>query len=122
MTKCHICNDLYDETSAIEQMMHLHLAPLIKNKKDSEKKIEPRLREEVNAKGGECLKFVSPGNGGVPDRIILMPNKVDFVELKSKGLTLDPLQEWWHKRLRELGFDPKIIDTQKKLDEYLATL
>ena len=51
-----------------------------------EKDIERHLREGIKSLGGWCLKFVSPGFTGVPDRIVLMPGgKLCFVELKRPG-------------------------------------
>lgn len=32
-----------------------------------------------------CFKFVSPGHRGVPDRLIIGPGKVLFLELKRPG-------------------------------------
>lgn len=37
-----------------------------------ESKIEQYLKEQVEAAGGECRKFVSPGRRGVPDQLVLM--------------------------------------------------
>lgn len=49
--------------------------------------LESKLRKAVKARGGLCLKWVSPGFTGVPDRIIFMPGaKILFVELKRPGL------------------------------------
>ena len=51
-----------------------------------EKQVEQALRKAVRDRGGLALKFVSPGLAGVPDRIVLMPNRhVAFVELKAPG-------------------------------------
>ncbi len=38
-----------------------------------EKMIEQKLRNEVKALGGRAYKFVSPGNDGVPDRLVVLP-------------------------------------------------
>mgnify|MGYP002750418290 CR=1 FL=1 len=47
--------------------------------------IERALREDIKKKGGWCLKFVSPGTAGVPDRICLLPGGViAFVEVKTR--------------------------------------
>ena len=55
--------------------------------KKSESAIEGRLRDRVKLLGGRCLKFVSPGQNGVPDRIILLPGgRVVFAELKAPAL------------------------------------
>ena len=51
-----------------------------------ENAVERTLRNEIKRQGGWCLKFVSPGTAGVPDRICLLPGRViAFVELKAPG-------------------------------------
>ena len=58
-----------------------------------EKIIEQKLTMMVKKCGGICPKFVSPGFDGVPDRIVLFPGGcAGFVELKSPGKTMRPLQ------------------------------
>ena len=50
-----------------------------------ESQIERRLVEGVKRLGGMCLKFVSPGTLGVPDRIIITAKgRVIFVELQTE--------------------------------------
>lgn len=57
-----------------------------------ERDIEAKLVREVKRRGGLTYKFSSPGCTGVPDRIIIVPDKyyprVVFVELKTKNGTL----------------------------------
>ena len=49
-----------------------------------ESEIEARLVRGVKALGGVAYKFVSPGNVGVPDRVVVLPGgRVIFVELKA---------------------------------------
>lgn len=51
-----------------------------------ESEIEARLVRGVKALGGVAYKFVSPGNVGVPDRLVVLPGgRVIFVELKAEG-------------------------------------
>lgn len=70
-----------------------------------EKQIEEKLRKAVKAKGGLCLKFVSPSYDGVPDRIILLPGgKMAFAETKAPGKTMRPLQKRRKRQLEALGF------------------
>ncbi len=70
-----------------------------------EKKIEQQLVKEVKDIGGIALKIVSPGFDGMPDRLILLPNrKIAFVEVKAPGKTLRPLQEKRKRQLEALGF------------------
>ena len=70
-----------------------------------EKEIERTYAQTIKDMGGECLKFVSPGNTGVPDRIILLPGgEIKFVEFKKPGGRLSKLQKYWQQRLIDLGF------------------
>ena len=84
-----------------------------------EKDLEAKLVKEVKALGGRCLKWVCPGNRGVPDRIILLPGgRVRFVEMKrEKGSRIDPLQEYWARVLRGLGFEAYIISNAEELKD-----
>nr|DAE75086.1 MAG TPA: Nuclease [Caudoviricetes sp.] len=76
-----------------------------------EKAIEQKLTLMVKRQGGICLKFVSPGFDGVPDRIVLLPGGcMAFVEVKAPGEKPRPLQTSRHKLLRRLGFKVYILD------------
>lgn len=76
-----------------------------------EKIIENKLKNTIKEKGGLCLKFVSPGFDGVPDRIILLPDGIiAFAELKAPGKKLRPLQERRKRQLESLGFSVFCID------------
>lgn len=71
---------------------------------DSEKRVEALLVSGVKRMGGVAYKFVSPGNSGVPDRIVLMPGgMVYFVELKRKTGQLTTLQKRQIGRLQDMG-------------------
>lgn len=72
-----------------------------------ESRIEAKLKKRVEeeAPGAACLKFVSPGSAGVPDRIILVPGgRVIFAETKQPGKKPTPRQARVHIKLRNLGF------------------
>lgn len=91
-----------------------------------EKEIEDKLRKAVKEKGGLCLKFISPGFDGVPDRIILMPGGIMvFAELKAPGKKLRPLQKRRKQQLESLGFSVFCIDNTEciggVLDEIYTT-
>lgn len=69
-----------------------------------EKEIEKILVDEVKRLGGRAYKWTSPGNDGVPDRIVFLPDtRVIFVELKTDTGTLSPLQKIQIDRLKKLG-------------------
>lgn len=65
-----------------------------------ERDIEKKLARLVKELGGLCYKFVSPGNDGVPDRIIITPEgEVWFLELKTETGRLSPRQKFQIDRL-----------------------
>lgn len=69
-----------------------------------ESEIERVLVEEVKHLGGRAYKWTSPGNDGVPDRIVFLPDtRVIFVELKTDTGQLSPLQKIQIDRLKKLG-------------------
>lgn len=82
--------------------------------------IEAYLRDRVKTIGGKAYKFVSPGNSGVPDRLVLLPGgKCIFVELKAPGKVPTPIQIQQHRKIRALGFIVLVIDSKDKVDEFI---
>lgn len=74
-----------------------------------EKEIEKVLAQEVKKLGGRAYKWVSPGNDGVPDRIVIFPGKPPvFLELKADRGRLTSLQRVQCKRLQDLGQDVRV--------------
>ncbi len=64
-----------------------------------ESNLERRCRLETERRGGRLIKFVSPGNKGVPDRLLVMPGGyIAFVEFKRAANAKDqPLQLYWQR-------------------------
>lgn len=86
-----------------------------------ERAIENRFRNEVQKRGGRALKFTSPGNRGVPDRIVILPEgRTVFVELKAPGKKLEPLQVKWASILRGMGHTVYAIDSQSGVDQFIT--
>lgn len=85
-----------------------------------ESRIEERLKSRVEKKcvGAVCLKFVSPGCSGVPDRLILLPGgKAIFVELKQKGKKERKRQTYLQERIRGLEFEVfSSVDSDEKIE------
>lgn len=84
-----------------------------------ESKIERELRLQVKAIGGKAYKFSSPGNNGVPDRIVICNGKCYFVELKKPGEDLTPRQKAVGKHFKKLGFEVYKIDSVEKVGEFI---
>lgn len=79
-----------------------------------EKELEEKLRKRVANMGGRAYKFVSPGNTGVPDRLIILPGgHVGFIELKQQGKKPTPNQRRQIVRLRALGCVACVVDTEE---------
>lgn len=75
-----------------------------------EKDIEKILVTEVKKLGGRAYKWTSPGNDGVPDRIVILPGRPPiFVELKTDRGKLTALQKVQIDRLRVLGQDVRVL-------------
>lgn len=71
---------------------------------EREKDIEANIRREIMKMGGMFLKFVSPGNDGVPDRIAIFPDgRIIFVELKTQHGKLSQIQAYQIDRLLNLN-------------------
>lgn len=65
-----------------------------------EKEVEQVLRDRVKKIGGTAYKFSSPGNSGVPDRLVVFPDgQIWFVELKTMTGRLTALQDRQCKKL-----------------------
>lgn len=82
--------------------------------------IEKYLVRKVQEAGGKAPKWVSPGNRGVQDRLAIFPGgKIAFVETKSPGKPLEPLQKKWARTLRNLGHKVYKIDSVVDVDRFI---
>lgn len=88
-----------------------------------ESEIEKILVDEVRGLGGRAYKWVSPGNNGVPDRIVILPgNAPVFVELKTKTGKLSAIQQVQIRRLESLGQRVEVIYGEEGLIRYFREL
>ena len=76
-----------------------------------EKEIEEKFRDAVKRAGGKAYKFVSPGNDGVPDRLVILPEgRIGFVEVKAPGRKPTALQKARIHELESLGCQVLVLD------------
>ena len=88
-----------------------------------ERDIEKKMLNAVRKMGGEAFKWVSPGNDGVPDRIVMLPGgRLIFVELKADRGRLSPVQKIQIRRIQKLGQDVEVVQGMDGLEEFLAAL
>jgi hypothetical protein len=84
-----------------------------------EKAIERYLVTQVTKNGGECFKWVSPQNKGVPDRIVLLNRQVWFIELKRPGLDLTDLQKHVKSKITKHTTNYKMINSKELVDDFI---
>ena len=88
-----------------------------------EKDIERILVTEVKKLGGRAYKWTSPGNDGVPDRIVILPGRPPiFAELKTELGRLTTLQKVQISRLRDLGQDVRVLYGMDDVDRFLKEI
>ncbi|MCD7757098.1 MAG: VRR-NUC domain-containing protein [Clostridiales bacterium] len=89
----------------------------------TEKTVERRLTDGVRRRGGLCYKFVSPGNDGVPDRIVVTPaGVVWFVELKTTVGRLSARQKLQIGRLQANYANVAVLYGAEDVDQFLKML
>ena len=88
-----------------------------------ESKIEEKLVKAVKKAGGLCLKLVSPGYVGVPDRLILIAfGMAGFVEVKAPNEKPRKIQMKRHRELRELGFKTYVLDKEEDIPKIIEAI
>ncbi len=89
-----------------------------------ENEIEAHMRRQAEKRGGLLLKFVSPQNSGVPDRLLLHPalTRPVLIELKAPDKTPRPLQLAMHDILRKKGALVFVVDSKKSASDLLDNL
>lgn len=88
-----------------------------------EREVEKKLVDGVRRMGGRAYKFVSPGNDGVPDRIVVLPDTAPmFVELKTESGKLSKLQKVQITRLEKLGQNVRVLYGARGVENFLEEM
>jgi len=88
-----------------------------------ERELERRLVAGIKNLGGKAYKWESPGNAGVPDRIVILPGlPAIFVEMKTEKGRLTSLQEVQINKLLELGQDVIVLYGIRAVDDFLLAM
>lgn len=85
-----------------------------------ERDIENYLVEQVRKRGGEVRKVKWIGRRGAPDRLVMLPDRTVWVELKAFGEKVKPHQVREHERMRRMGQRVEVVDSYQGVDELLA--
>ena len=87
-----------------------------------EKEIENYFVWAVERAGGKTYKFKSPTQRGVSDRLACMPDGTTwFVELKTKGGRLSPLQKRFAADVTALQQNYACLWTKEQIDGWIDT-
>lgn len=85
-----------------------------------EKRVERHLTDAIKRLGGMCLKFISLGTSGVPDRIIILPNgRIIFAELKTDAGILSKIQEHTINQMKKRGADVRVLYGLKDVKAFI---
>lgn len=86
-----------------------------------EKDIEEYLRDQIKAIGGIAYKFVSPGNVGVPDRLVILPGgHIIFTEMKAPGGKLTAMQKNQISKIRMRDADVWVLASKQEVDVFIG--
>ncbi len=87
-----------------------------------EEHVEQYLRREVKRAGGLCEKHISPGNAGVPDRLITLDGRMFLVETKAPKGPLREAQKIDHAQRKRCGVAVVVLRTKDEVDSWLRSL
>jgi hypothetical protein len=85
----------------------------------TESPIEKHLVKLVKKAGGLCYKWVSPGNVGVPDRIVFFNGGIFLVETKSTTGKLRVMQTKQKEWLAERGAEVVVLNSKAKVESWV---
>lgn len=89
----------------------------------TEKALEKAFVRKVQEHGGITYKFVSPGNAGVPDRIVIAPDGwVWFVELKTETGRLSKMQEYQIGRMLKQNCDVLVLYGKRDVEKAMTII
>lgn len=82
--------------------------------------VENYLVERVKALGGVAIKLNPTGYKGLQDRLVVLPGRIIFCELKRpKGGRIAALQHYWHNLFTRLGHRAVFCHTKEQVDAVL---
>lgn len=84
-----------------------------------ESKVETHLVKRVKGLKGECRKVKWIGRRGAPDRVVMLPDVLFWVETKAPDGFLEPHQAREHKRMRAMGQIVHVAYTIEAVDSLI---
>lgn len=87
-----------------------------------ESHLEEHLIQCAKVRGGEVRKAKWIGRRGAPDRLVLLPGRHFFVELKRPGKYATPQQAREHHRLRAAGFEVYVFNEMADINIFFCSI
>ena len=85
-----------------------------------EKQVEAHLVKSVRRIGGVAYKFVSPAHRGVADRVVCLPDgSTWFIELKTEGGRLSPLQKVFADEMARMNQNYCVLWSKEDVDTWI---
>lgn len=94
----------------------------LRKKCNMEKHVEKYFKDIVKKAGGKAIKFTSPQETGMPDRIAVFkahPGITFYVELKYGRNGLSPRQKLVKKELSTFGIEVYVLRSKTEMDAWL---
>lgn len=88
-------------------------------KEIGKKGVEAEFVKAVSLSGGKAFKFTSEMNRGVPDRLVVYPGQVWFVEIKREGGKLTPLQIEFKRFIKARKLNHFTVMGKQGINEFL---
>lgn len=86
----------------------------------TEREVEKFFKDQLEKRGAIVWKFVSPGQAGVPDRVVLLPGgRTVFAEMKAPGKKPRPLQRAVFSRMARTGHPVFVIDSKEAVEKFM---
>ena len=103
-------------------MQSLNTSSTIERNTMRETVVEQYLKKIAKKNNFLCFKFISPGNNGVPDRILIGNGLTFFIETKAPGEKPRRLQMETIKKIQKHGAIVYTIDTKDQIDKLFEEL
>lgn len=86
----------------------------------TEDTVENFLDKQVIKRGGFTIKLDPHRYKGIPDRLVVLPGRIFFVEVKRPvGGVVAKLQSWWRDRIRARHHGSYIARTEAEVLQVL---
>ncbi|MDA5386968.1 VRR-NUC domain-containing protein [Loigolactobacillus backii] len=87
-----------------------------------ERDVESYLKQQVKKAGGLSYKFVSPGQRGVPDQLIIYQGQVFFAEVKKSDGALRATQKVQIRKMQQHGASVFVIWSRADVVEMIKIM